>query len=85
MERGVCERVGLSPERLGRIDGWMQRQVDSGRLAGLTVVISRRGQLAYAQSRGLADVARGVAMAADTVVRIYSMTKPLTSVALMML
>ncbi len=85
MDNIVSERTGLSAARLGRIDGWMQRLVDDGRLAGLTVMVSRRGQVAYLQSRGLADIARGTAMAADTVARIYSMTKPLTSVALMML
>lgn len=85
MDTATSEQVGLSAERLGRIDGWMQRQVDDGKLAGLTVLVSRHGQAAYFRSCGMADVARGMPMAADTVVRIYSMTKPLTSVALMML
>ncbi len=79
------DRVGLSTERLGRIDSWMQRWVDSGRLAGMSVLVSRRGQIAYERCYGLADIARGTAMSPETIVRIYSMTKPLTSVALMML
>ena len=85
MDKSVCERVGLSPDRLGRIDGWMQRWVDSGRLAGMSVLVSRRGHIAYQSCYGHADLERGTPMSPDTVVRIYSMTKPLTSVALMML
>ncbi len=85
MTNDVCERVGLSSSRLARIDDWMRRWVDDGRLAGLSVLISRRGQLAYQSSYGSADMARGVPMGRDTIVRLYSMTKPLTSVAIMML
>jgi CubicO group peptidase (beta-lactamase class C family) len=85
MSKSVCERVGLSYERLGRIDGWMRRWVDSGRLPGLSVLVSRRGQIAYEACYGHADLARGLKMTPDTIVRIYSMTKPLTSVAAMML
>jgi len=85
MSKSVCERVGLSYERLGRIDGWMRRWVDSGRLPGLSVLVSRRGQIAYEACYGHADLARGLEMTPDTIVRIYSMTKPLTSVAAMML
>ena len=85
MDQAMCDRVGLSAERLGRIDGWMQRWVDSGKLAGMSVLVSRRGRIAYEKCYGLADRERGTAMATDTIVRIYSMTKPLTSVALMML
>jgi CubicO group peptidase (beta-lactamase class C family) len=81
----VPEDVGLSSERLARIDGWMAQQVAGGRLAGLSVLVARRGEVAYLRCHGQADMARGTAMAADTIVRIYSMTKPLTSVAIMML
>ncbi|WP_159348630.1 serine hydrolase domain-containing protein [Roseomonas harenae] len=79
------EAVGLSSRALARVDGWMDRLVEDGRLAGLSVLVSRRGMVAYARCTGLADKARGVAMAPDTILRIYSMTKPLTSVAIMML
>lgn len=77
--------VGLDPDRLARIGDWMRRWVDSGRLAGMTVAVHRKGRTVYQESHGLADIARGLPMTAETVVRIYSMTKPLTSVALMML
>lgn len=77
--------AGMDPARLDNITRWMRGWVESGRLAGLSVMIERRGRLAYLQSAGLADRERGVAMTPETVVRLYSMTKPLTSVALMQL
>jgi len=79
------EEVGMSSSRLARVDGWMQRLVDDGKLAGLSVVVSRRGQVAYSGCCGLADLARGTKMTLDTITRIYSMTKPLTTTAAMML
>src|SRR4051812_13907084 len=85
MTREVCEQVGMNWSRLERVDEWMRRWVDSGRLPGLSVLVSRRGQIAYEAHYGRADMARGVPMSAETIVRIYSMTKPLTSVAIMML
>jgi CubicO group peptidase (beta-lactamase class C family) len=88
MQGGVAaaaREAGFAPERLARIDAWVQRQVESGRLAGLNVLICRRGQLAYQAACGMADIEKARPFAADTIVRIYSMTKPLTSVAAMML
>ncbi len=79
------EDVGLSSRRLARIDGWMDRLVSDGKLPGASVVVARRGRIAYARCTGLSDIARATPMAPDTMVRIYSMTKPLTSVAIMML
>lgn len=79
------EEIGLSAQRLGRIDGWMDRLVSDGKLPGATVLVSRRGKVAYFRSTGLADIARAAPMQHDTIVRIYSMTKPLTSAAIMML
>jgi CubicO group peptidase (beta-lactamase class C family) len=79
------EEVGLSSARLARIDGWMRDLVADGRLAGLSVNVMRRGRVVYRRCEGLADLARGVTMADDAIVRIYSMTKPLTSTAIMML
>lgn len=79
------ERVGLSSERLRRVSHWMQRQLDDGRLPGLSVAVHRRGELAFRETVGHADVEAGVSLADDAIYRIYSMTKPVTSVALMML
>jgi CubicO group peptidase (beta-lactamase class C family) len=88
MRSGVtpeAQSAGFAPDRLARLDAWMQRQVDSGRLAGLNLHVWRRGALAYKAASGMADVAKGTPFTDDTIVRIYSMTKPLTSVAIMML
>lgn len=79
------EDVGLSSTRLARIDGWMDELVASGRLPGVSVTIARRGRIAYARCTGLADIARARPMAPDTMVRIYSMTKPITTMAALML
>ena len=79
------EDVGLSSERLERIDGWMHGLVDAGKLAGVQTLVLRRGKVAWQRHCGLADLARGKPMEPDTIFRIYSMTKPLTSVAVMML
>ena len=79
------DKAGLDPGRLDRIGAWMRGWIASGRLAGMSALVHRRGQTAYHAYEGLADRERGLPMAADTVVRLYSMTKPLTSVALMML
>ncbi len=79
------DTAGLDPARLARIGPWMQSWIDSGRLAGMSAMVHRRGRTVFSGAAGLADRERGLPMAADTVVRIYSMTKPLTSVALMML
>ena len=77
--------IGLDASRISRIDGWMDRLVSDGKLPGVSVLVSRRGKVGYFRTTGMADIARGVAMSEDTLVRIYSMTKPLTSAAIMML
>ncbi|QQS15248.1 MAG: beta-lactamase family protein [Rhodospirillales bacterium] len=79
------EDVGLSSSRLERVSAWADALVASGKLAGLTTVVMRRGQVAHLHVTGKSDLARGTPMRADTIFRIYSMTKPLTSVAIMML
>ena len=79
------EDVGLSSERLERVDGWMRRLVDDGKLPGVLTMVARRGQVAWLRTAGMADLDRGAPVAPDTIFRIYSMTKPLTSVAIMML
>jgi CubicO group peptidase (beta-lactamase class C family) len=79
------EDVGLCSRRIGRVEQWMQQQVAGGRLAGIEVMINRRGRTAFHRCHGKADVARNAAASSDTIYRIYSMTKPLTAVAAMML
>ncbi|MBS0518766.1 MAG: beta-lactamase family protein [Proteobacteria bacterium] len=79
------EQVGLSAARLARVSQWMKGWVDSGRLPGMVTCVMRKGELAFAEAYGKADVERGKPMRPDTIFRIYSMTKPLTSTAIMML
>jgi CubicO group peptidase (beta-lactamase class C family) len=79
-------RSGLSAVRLERITDHLNRNyIDAGKIAGCQVAVARHGHLAYSRSFGLMDRERGKPMADDTIFRIYSMTKPITSVALMTL
>src|SRR3954453_10222026 len=77
--------VGLDETRLQRIDEHFRRYVDDGRLPGWQVMVSRRGKVAHLSSYGLADREAQRPVEPDTIWRIYSMTKPVTSVAAMML
>ncbi|HXF18567.1 MAG TPA: serine hydrolase domain-containing protein [Burkholderiales bacterium] len=79
------EEVGLSAERLGRLDSALQKAVDSGELPGAVVFIARDGQLVYAKSFGWLDREKKIPMNNDAIFRLYSMTKPVVSVAAMML
>jgi CubicO group peptidase (beta-lactamase class C family) len=80
------EGVGLSSEQLKKIDRFIEREyLATGKLHGAQIAVARRGQLAHFASLGLMDAERGHPMAADTIFRIYSMSKPITSVAFMML
>ena len=79
------EEVGFSAERLNRIRPAFEAEVAAGRLPGAVVMVARRGRLAYAEALGSRDKAAGAPMSMDAVFRIYSMTKPMTSVAAMML
>jgi CubicO group peptidase (beta-lactamase class C family) len=79
------EEFGMSSQRLGRIDAAMQKAVDSGELPGAVVLIARDGHLVYAKSFGWQDRERKIPMRNDSIFRLYSMTKPVVSVAAMML
>jgi CubicO group peptidase (beta-lactamase class C family) len=80
------ERLGFSAARLARIDAFVQgRYIDSGRLPGALTLVFRKGEIAHLGVLGAADVERGLPLKEDSIFRIYSMTKPLTSVAFMML
>jgi CubicO group peptidase (beta-lactamase class C family) len=80
------DSLGFSTARLARIDRFLEEKyVKPGRLPGTLTMVARHGDIAYLGLTGLADVERGVPLVEDTIFRIYSMTKPVTSVALMML
>jgi len=80
-----ADQVGLSAKKLERIREALKGEIDQGKLPGTVVMVARKGKVAYADAVGLQDKTSGKAMALDSVFRIYSMTKPLVSVAAMML
>jgi CubicO group peptidase (beta-lactamase class C family) len=79
------DEVGLSSERLGRVTAVLEQAVASGELPGAVALVARDGRVAYLRSFGMADRARGRPMTTDAIFRIYSMTKPIVSVAAMSL
>ena len=79
------EEVGVSAQRLERITHAMQQIVDKGELAGMVVMLARKGKLVYQRSFGMQDKDKQVPMALDSIFRIYSMTKPVVTVAAMVL
>ena len=82
----ATSEAGLSAERLERITEHLkQHYIEPGKIAGCQTLVARHGHVAYFRSLGFMDLKRGKPMADDTIFRIYSMTKPITSVALMQL
>jgi CubicO group peptidase (beta-lactamase class C family) len=79
------ESLGLSSQRLEHIGTAVQRQIDSKRIAGAVTLVMRRGRVAWLQAQGEMDREASKPMRADTMFRICSMTKPITSAAVMML
>ncbi|MFN3523069.1 MAG: serine hydrolase domain-containing protein [Phenylobacterium sp.] len=79
------ESVGFSSERLKRLDAAMQKVVDDGRVAGMTTLLARHGQVVSFNTYGKASQATGQPMPKDEIFRIYSMSKPITGVAMMIL
>ncbi len=79
------EDVGLSSERLDRIGPFLQRHIDGDLISGSVALIARNGRLAYHEALGEQDMSADTPMQLDSIFRIYSMTKPITSVAVMML
>jgi len=79
------ETIGLSSERLERISAAVQRNIDDKRIAGAVTLVVRRGQVGWFKAQGMADREAGKAMRTDSMFRICSMSKPITSTAVMML
>src|ERR1700716_2829259 len=80
------ESAGMSKAAFDRIEAHLKhRYIDAGRFPGTQVTIYRRGNIVHSAVQGFADVERKVPVKDDTIFRIYSMTKPITSVAFMML
>ena len=85
LPRAVPEDVGMSTSRLARISPVMQGWVDDGKIPGALTMIAREGRLVHLEKFGMQDVATEKPLEFDTIFRIYSMTKPITSIAVMML
>ena len=83
--RGMGITAGFSHDRLARIPRLLESHIDSGALPGALTLIWRRGQLVHKSLLGAIDVGRGLAMREDAIFRLYSMTKPVTAVALLIL
>jgi len=79
------ESVGLSAERLQRLDTTLQRLVDDKEVAGIVTLATRHGKVVHSNAYGVADLASGKPMREDAIFRIYSMTKPIAGVGIMIL
>jgi CubicO group peptidase (beta-lactamase class C family) len=79
------QELGLSQERLDRIRPAMDKMISDNQLAGAIGLIARRGKIGYFETYGMADKENGKPMRKDSIFRIYSMTKAVTGVAVMML
>jgi CubicO group peptidase (beta-lactamase class C family) len=80
-----ASQSGFDPDRLHRIDDMMDRYVAEGKTAGMVTLLSRNGDITHFSAHGYMDIAAQTPMSTDTIFRIYSMTKPIVSVALMTL
>jgi len=85
MQVSSPEAVGLSSERLNNISVKMQEYVDNGNAPGFVTLVARKGQVVHYETCGYRDVEAQLPVEKDTIFRIYSMTKPITSIALMQL
>src|SRR5690606_34279299 len=82
---GAGDVAGMSKERLKHLDSHFHRLVDEGKIAGVVTWIARHGQVVHEDAYGMADIEAQRAMTPDAYFYVYSMTKPITSVALLML
>jgi CubicO group peptidase (beta-lactamase class C family) len=85
LPQAKAESLGLSSVRLRRMSDAFQREIDKGTIPGATVMVARRGQIGWFEALGRQNPAASTAMAQDTIFRIFSMTKPIVSVGIMML
>ena len=79
------ESVGFSSDQLAKIENHFQGRVDRGEIAGIVTLVARKGKIAHFSAVGYQDVVQNIPMKTDTLFRIFSMTKPIASTALMML
>jgi CubicO group peptidase (beta-lactamase class C family) len=79
------EELGLSPERLNLISATLKAHIEKGVIPGAVVLVVRNGKIAYFENFGMRDLSKSLPMEKDTIFQVYSMSKPITSVAAMML
>lgn len=79
------DSVGLSEERLQRISDTVKRHIEARNVTGGVTLVARKGRIAHLQAHGLMDVESNKSMATDAIFRIYSMTKPVAGIAILML
>ena len=79
------EDVGFSSEQLNKLESYFASRVEKGEIAGIVTLVARKGKIAHFSAVGYQDAEQEIPMELDTLFRIYSMTKPIASTALMML
>jgi CubicO group peptidase (beta-lactamase class C family) len=79
------EAVGISSEKLQKLDAFLERMIDEKEFAGMVTMAARRGKVFHSKAFGMRDIASGSPMTEDTIFRIFSMSKPVTAVAMMIL
>jgi hypothetical protein len=85
LPRATPESVGVSSARLARLDAMIEAEIAAGRVPGIVVAVARRGRVVHQKASGVTDLATGDPMPVDALFRLYSMTKPIASVALLTL
>lgn len=81
----LAQADAIAPQRLSMLDNAMQAQIDDGHLAGIATLIYQDGEIVHRQQLGYQDIASETPLAEDTLYKIFSLTKPVTAVALLML
>jgi CubicO group peptidase (beta-lactamase class C family) len=79
------EELGFSSQRLQRIKTWMQEYVDDGKLPGAATLVARHGKVAFCKTMGYGDLEGKKPLTQESILRFYSMSKPITATAVMML
>lgn len=85
MELARAEELGFSPARLARISATMRQYIERRQFAGMVTLVARRGRVVHFEAAGMLDIESAKTMRRDAIFRIYSMTKPITSTAVMIL
>mgnify|MGYP001318475049 CR=1 FL=1 len=85
LDRAAPESVGMSPAGLGAATAALQAHIDEGHIAGVVAAVARHGKLVYFEALGVRDLEVGDAMPDDAIFRLYSMTRSITSTAVMLL